>query len=30
VTDREARLVTAFNTDPAHVEAFLSTARALA
>ena len=29
-TDREARLVTAFNTDPAHVEAFLSAARELA
>ena len=29
-TDREVRLVTAFNTDPAHVEAFLSTAREFA
>ncbi len=28
-TNREARLVTAFNTDPAPVEAFLSTAREL-
>ncbi|MCH8189631.1 MAG: low specificity L-threonine aldolase, partial [Proteobacteria bacterium] len=26
----EARLVTAFNTDPAHVEAFLAAARELA
>jgi len=29
-TNREARLVTAFNTDPAHVEAFLSAAREFA
>ena len=29
-TDREVRLVTAFNTAPAHVEAFLNAARALA
>jgi threonine aldolase len=29
-TDRESRLITAFNTDPAHVEAFLSTAREFA
>jgi threonine aldolase len=29
-TARESRLITAFNTDPAHVEAFLSTAREFA
>ena len=29
-TDREVRLVTAFNTDPAHVDAFLSAAREFA
>ena len=29
-TDREVRLVTAFNTDPAHVDAFMSAAREFA